>query len=257
MNSGKDQKINVLLKLQPSGIVYLTSWLTQNGFSNQLINRYKKSNWFTSIGTGAMIRSGDNIGYDGAIYALQNQANLNIHPGGKTALSLIGRAHYLELSPKKVTIFGGGNEKIPSWFLKHNWGVKIHYYSSSFLPANLGLTEIELKTFSIKISGTARAMMECLFLSPRKQELLECYQIMEGLNNLRPTLVQTLLENCSSIKVKRLFLYMAEKANHSWVKYINIEKINLGSGKRSLVKNGIFNSKFEITIPTELADEEL
>jgi hypothetical protein len=27
--------------------------------------------------------------------------------------------------------------------------------------------------------------MECLYLAPEKQELAECYQLMEGLNNLR------------------------------------------------------------------------
>ncbi len=100
MSLEKEQKINSLLKSQPSGIVYLTSWLTKNGFSNQLLDKYKKSNWFVSIGTGAMIRSGDDVGYEGAIYALQKQANLFVHPAGKTALTLLGKAHYLELATK-------------------------------------------------------------------------------------------------------------------------------------------------------------
>jgi hypothetical protein len=100
-------------------------------------------------------------------------------------------------------------------------------------------------------------MLECLFLTPKNQELVECYQLMEGLNNLRPHLVQNLLENCTSVKVKRLFLYLAEKANHSWIQHLDIEKIDLGSGKRSIVKNGVYNSKYKITLPTELANDEL
>ena len=257
MSLEKKQKINSLLKSQPSGIVYLTSWLTQNGFSNQLLDKYKKSNWLTSIGTGAMIRSGDNVGYEGAIYALQEQAGLFVHPAGKTAFSLLGKSHYLELSPKKVTVFGGENEKLPTWCLKHDWGVNLDYYSSSFLPADIGLVDVELKTFSLKVSSAARAMLECLFLAPKNQELVECYQLMEGLNNLRPNLVQNLLESCTSVKVKRLFLYLAEKANHSWVKHLDIEKIDLGSGKRSIIKNGVYDSKYKITIPAEIANGEL
>lgn len=66
--------------------------------------------------------------------------------------------------------------------------------------------------------------MECLYLAPEKQQLLECYEMMEGLNNLRPNLVQQLLEACQSVKVKRLFLYMAEKSGHDWVKYLNLKK---------------------------------
>ncbi|SRR6056297_13284 len=257
MGLEKEQKINSLLKVQPSGIVYLTSWLTQNGFSNQLLDKYKNSNWLTSVGTGAMIRSGDNVGYEGAIYALQQQAGLFVHPAGKTALSLLGKAHYLELSPRKVVVFGGKDEKLPTWCKTHDWGVQLDYYSSSFLPANIGLVEVELKTFSIQVSSAARAILECLFLAPKNQELVECYQLMEGLNNLRPNLVQNLLETCTSIKVKRLFLFLAEKANHSWVKHLNIEKIDLGSGKRSIVKKGVYNPKYKITVPSELANGEL
>jgi len=257
MGLEKEQKINSLLKSQPSGIVYLTSWLTQNGFSNQLLDKYKKSNWLTSIGTGAMIRSGDDVGYQGAIYALQEQANVFVHPAGKTALSLLGKSHYLELSQKKVILFGGQREKLPTWCSKHDWGIVLDYYSSSFLPAELGLVDFEQKTFSIKISSAARAMLECLFLAPKNQELVACYQLMEGLNTLRPDLVQNLLESCTSIKVKRLFLYLAEKANHSWVKHLNIENIDLGSGKRSIVKNGVYNPKYKITVPAELEYDEL
>jgi len=204
-----------------------------------------------------MIRSGDDVGYEGAIYALQRQAGVFIHPAGKTALSLLGKSHYLELSPKKVTVFGGKDEKLPTWCKTHDWGVKLDYYSSSFLPADIGLVEVELKTFSIKVSSAARAILECLFLAPKNQELIECYQLMEGLNNLRPNLVQNLLESCTSIKVKRLFLYLAEKADHNWVKHLNLEKIDLGSGKRSIVQNGIYNSKYKITLPTALANGEI
>ncbi len=257
MSLDKEQKINSLLKSQPSGIVYLTSWLTQNGFSNQLLDKYKKTNWLASIGTGAMIRSGDDVSYDGAIYTLQEQAGLFVHPAGKTALSLLGKSHYLELSPKKVTVFGGHHEKLPTWYINHDWGVKVDYRSSSFLPADIGLVDIELKTFSIKVSSAARAMLECLFLAPKNQELVECHRLMEGLNNLRPNLVQNLLESCNSIKVKRLFLYLAEKANHSWVKHLDIENIDLGSGKRSIVKNGVYHPKYKITVPAELENDEL
>ncbi|MBN7817488.1 AbiEi antitoxin N-terminal domain-containing protein [Algoriphagus pacificus] len=32
-----------MLNSQPQGVVYLSSWLTENGFSTQLPNGYKKS----------------------------------------------------------------------------------------------------------------------------------------------------------------------------------------------------------------------
>lgn len=254
MSTEKRNKINQLLSSQPRGIVFLSSWLTKEGYSLDLQKRYKNSGWFQSIGVGAMIRNGDAVGYEGAIYALQKQSNLNIHPAGKTALALLGKTHYLEFASKKVTLFGGKDEKLPAWILKHNWNIRIDYYNSSFLPTELGLTEVELKSFTIKVSSRARAIMECLYLSPKHQELFECYELMQGLNNLRPNLVQELLEQCTSVKVKRLFMYMADKAEHDWLNYLNLEKINFGKGKRSLVKNGVYVSKYQITVPRELEE---
>lgn len=78
---------------------------------------------------------------------------------------------------------------------------------------------------------------------------------MEGLNNLRPSQVQALLEQCNSVKVKRLFLYLAEKSDHEWVHHLQLEKINLGKGKRSVVKGGAYNSKYQITVERELEEK--
>lgn len=251
MSTENMTKINRLLGTLPNGVVLLSSSLALQGYSLNLQRRYRDSHWLESIGHGAMIRAGDQVGYDGAMYALQ-EAGWSIHPGGITALSILGQAHYLSLSAKKVTVFGSKEEKLPAWFQKRNWGVKVDYYQSEFLPANVGTITFQVKEFKIKISGAARALMECLYLAPKKQELVECYELMEGQNNLRPDIVQALLEQCTSVKVKRLFMYMAEKANHTWVEYIDLEKIDFGSGKRSIVKSGIYDPKYKITLPHEL-----
>lgn len=230
----------------------LSSWLVKQGYSSELQKRYRKSEWLESIGTGAMIRAGDKVGYEGALYALQRQQGLSLHPGGKSALSLLGKAQYLELAQKKVVLFGRPGEKLPAWFHQHDWGLRFDYYPTSFLPADLGLTEIELKTFSIKVSDAARALMECLYMVPRKQEFFECYELMEGLTNLRPDHVQALLEACQSVKVKRLFMYMAEKAGHAWVRYLELKNVDFGRGKRSVVKNGVYVTQYQITVPKEV-----
>lgn len=256
MRIENQSKINQLLSLQPSGVVLQANWLAANGYSHGLQQRYRKSQWLKSIGQGAMIRAGDQVGYEGAIYALQEQTGSTIHPGGKSALAFLGKAHYLEMKVKRVALFGSVGEKLPLWFEKRDWGVSIDYHQTSFLPADLGLTRFELKNFSIKVSGAARAIMECLYLSREKQELIECYELMEGLNNLRPDLVQTLLEKCRSVKVKRLFLYLAEKAGHGWLSFLNLTDIDLGSGKRSIARGGVFIEKYRITVPKELESHD-
>ena len=93
-------------------------------------------------------------------------------------------------------------------------------------------------------------------MAPEKFDLVECHELMENLNDLRPIIVQDLLEVCTSIKVKRLFLFMAEKHNHKWYKHLNLSTVDLGKGKRSLVKEGIYVSKYQITVPKILANNE-
>ncbi len=252
MNTERESKLNTLLGTQPSGIVLSSAWLTEQGYSLDLQKQYKKSQWFDSIGTGALIRHGDQVDYLGGIYALQSQLDLFVHPAAKTALSLLGKAHYLELSTRKVQLFGAKDESLPLWFKKRDWGLSVESKMTRFLPPDLGLVEIEHKSFKVKVSSPARAVMECLYLAPKSQPLVEVYELMEGLNNLRPAIVQQLLESCTSIKVKRLFLYLADKADHEWLSYVSQENVDLGSGKRAIVSDGAYVSKYQITVPREL-----
>jgi hypothetical protein len=256
MSTESSSKLNKLLRFQPAGVVLCSSWLVDNGYSNDLQKRYKKSRWFESIGTGALIRYGDEVDYLGAVYAMQVQLGLSIHPGGKTALALQGKAHYLELSPKHVQLFGGQGEHLPLWFKKRDWGLNVQSTLTKFLPPELGLTEISHKQFKVKVSDPARAIMECLYLAPESQPLAEVYELMESLNNLRPASVQKLLEACNSVKVKRLFLYLADKADHEWVQHLNLDNVNLGSGKRAIVVDGVYVAKYQITVPKELESME-
>ena len=203
-----------------------------------------------------MKRFGEKVTYEGALYGLQTQADSSIHPGGKSALELLGKAHYLKHSNAPKTLFGTNGENLPAWFKGYDWGMTVRYYSPSFLPEDIGITTIDIQELKLRVSSAERAIMECLYLSPDTQDLLECYQLMEGLNNLRPTIIQELLEACKSVKVKRLFLFMAEKAGHQWFRYLKPEKISLGTGKRSIVKNGAFIAEYGITVPKELRDYE-
>lgn len=252
MNTKKISKLNQLLTTMPAGVVLTSSWLNEQGYSPDLQKQYRKSQWYRSIGTGALIREGDQVDYLGGIYALQAQLGMSIHPGAKTALALQGRAHYLAFNEQCAMLFGPLEEKLPKWYACYDWGIEIDSKSSNFLPRDLGLVELEHKSFKIMVSSPARAVMECLYLTPEHQPLLEVYELMEGLNNLRPLSVQKLLESCTSVKVKRLFLYMAEKAGHDWFSFLKMEKIDLGSGKRVITSGGSLNVKYQITIPREL-----
>lgn len=256
MNTVNPSKINQLLQLQPYGTILTSSWMVSRGYSLDLQKQYRNSHWLESVGSGAMKRAGDDVKLEGALFALQEQLGMHIHIGGKSALGLQGKAHYLKLNASKTSLFGPLKESLPKWFREQElWKDKFRLIQSDFLPVDIGLTDFDFGEYKLKISTPARAMMECLYLAPKEQPLMECYEIMEGLNNLRPPSVQELLENCNSIKVKRLFLFLAEKAGHNWLVHIKMENIGLGKGKRSLVPNGIYDPKYQITVPKELMND--
>jgi hypothetical protein len=103
--------------------------------------------------------------------------------------------------------------------------------------------------FSIQISTRERAALELLYLIPEKQQYEEAKALFEGLQGLRPKLVQSLLEDCTSIKAKRLFLHLAEETNQPWFSELKIERVTLGKGKRVIGEGGRFDSKYNISVP--------
>jgi hypothetical protein len=75
---------------------------------------------------------------------------------------------------------------------------------------------------------------------------------MQGLRTLSPKRLQKLLTDCRSVKVKRLFLWFAERHNHAWLKQLDRRRIDLGTGKRMLQRGGKLDPQFNITVPENL-----
>lgn len=237
-----------LIGIIPHNTIVTAKWLQQNGVSRQLLLKYKQANWFEKLTNGAFVKIGDSANLDGAIYALQKQLNLSIHIGGISALNnYYGITHNILYSDRNTQLFGFRSEKLPKWF-KTLYGKNTQLNCTTFLLKDIGLVEIQTGDFKIKVSTLERAVLEMLYLVPEKIMLNEAYQIIELLITVKPKEFQQLLEKCSSVKVKRLFLYLAELSNHSWFKRLNLSKINLGRGVREITKGGKHNSKYNIII---------
>jgi hypothetical protein len=246
-------KLKILLNNIKPESVALAPWLEDAGISRNLQKHYRNSGWLGTVGRGAFKRPGDTIHWQGAIHALQYQAGLNIHIGALTALTLQGFGHYFRFDNEKVFIFALRKTKLPKWFLTYDWGDPIYPYQTTFLPSDIGVVQYEEKNFPIKISSPERAILECLYLTPETIDIVECFHLMQGLVNIKPKLVQRLLQKCSSVKVKRLFLYLAEKANHDWFHFLEVSTINLGTGNRVISKGGAYIAKYQISVPKELS----
>jgi hypothetical protein len=253
MSTESKTKINRLINQWTVGTPSATSYLTASGFGRDLLVKYKNSGWLEPFGRGAYIRSGDKVDWPGALYTLQHQLALPVHVGGKTALQLKGYAHYLPARQNKVYLYGPRGLILPAWFKEDHFSVKFVVTRTSLFPpeSREGFSEFREKEFSVRISASERAMLEMLHLVPKEVGFDEAQLIMENLVALRNDVVQRLLEACRSIKVKRLFLYMAEKKEHTWLLKLDLSKVDLGKGKRMIVPHGRFDAKYQITVPAD------
>lgn len=257
MSTDSQNKINQLMNQWPDGMVYCATWLNLQGYSSELIRRYKKSNWIKPLGSGAYKKHGDKVEWMGGLFAAQSQLHLKVHLSGKSALEFLGKAQYLPLNQKQILIAGNRKEQLPTWFRKYNWGVDIKYQVQKLINQNegdfgtksFGYTKMDFGRFTIVISAAERAYMEYLDELPNKYSYEEAVEILENLPSLRSQVLQNLLEKCTSFKVKRLFLHFAEKVDHGWYKKLDFKKITLGTGKRVVFTNGILDQKFLITVP--------
>lgn len=253
MGSEAKTKINRLINQWITGTPGAVSYLSAASFSRDLLVKYKNSGWLEPFGRGAYIRSGDKVDWPGALYTLQTQLALPVHAGGKTALELKGYAHYLPAKQNRVFLYGPRGLILPSWFKADRFGVQFVVVRTNLFPGDsrAGFADFNERDFSVRIASPERAAMEMLHLTPKEIGFDEARLIMENLATLRPDVVQGLLMLCRSIKVKRLFLYMAERQGHTWFSKLDLSKIDLGKGKRMIIPNGRFDAKYRITVPAE------
>lgn len=254
MGQENRSKLNQLFNKYNQNAVLTATDLHAKGFNYDLIHKYKVSNWLTQIDRGAYIFTGKDVDWKGALYSLQNQLQLPVYVGGKTVLQMKGFSHYLVNNLKQIYLFGCQGTKLPHWFNYFKSRFEIVFTTTNLFPKNLinSFSTYNLQDLSIKISSPERAAFELAYHIPQKISFKEALLIFENLTTFRPQLVQELLETCSSIKVKRLFLFMAGKNQLPWLNKLNLKKLNLGKGKRMVEKNGILDKKYNITVPRQI-----
>jgi hypothetical protein len=253
-------KINQLLKTWPSKAICISDWLEKKGIDRKLASYYQKSGWLEKVGNGAYKKAGEVVEWPSGLAALQNQAKLKIHLGGKSALHQQGYVHYIPMGENyPLYLFSQRNVKLPAWFKNYNWKVKIAYTQTNLFGSDSdeALRVVEINGVSVKISSAERAIMEAIHLIRNRWDYDEILKLMGMLSAIRPKVVQSLLEKCNSIKVKRAFMVMAEKHNYPWLKKVDLSKIHFGKGKRQFIKDGYLEPKYQITIPKEYEDIEI
>ena len=249
-----DTKLNQVLSLSYSKGLLFSNWLEGQGYSNQLLRKYRNSGWLEPLCRGVMYREKLPLKGMIALACFNEQLNKDYRVAAHSALELAGFNHYVPMGkPLLVVAHPKGN--VPTWLSMDAFDYSFFTFSTDAFPEPL-TTKYEVDGFNVLASVPEQAFMECLLLVPSRYNYMDLYYVMEQLTSLRPEVVQHVLTTTTSIKAKRMFLYMAEKARHYWFDMLDIDRFGLTASKLQLVDNGVYISKYRITVPKELNDYE-
>jgi len=235
-----------------TGNVLTSAWLKEHDISAKLAWWYVHSGWLERVGHQLYKKPNTEVTWSNAVLALQQQLNLPIHVGSKTALAIFGRAHFIPVSGiKEVTLFAKPKTQCPNWLLnKDTFGVQFFIYKPSlFKDFKIALVETYINDNKVLVASPERAILEFLYLVPETESFDIAILLIKGLRQLRPDIMQSLLENCQSVKVKRVFLALAEKYYLPCIKQMNLSKLDLGNGKYVIGGGGEYHSTYQISLP--------
>jgi hypothetical protein len=269
-------KLNRLERALPEGLLVDAAWLERNGYYRSLRSQYVSAGWLQQPARGVFRRPRGEISWEQVVISLQTLLEYRVSIGGRTALELQGYAHYMPQAYQTIHLYCA--EKLPAWlqklpldqiFIVHNRNRLLP--EPDQLPAKLSLDTASAEgavleggfritswgqwKWPLVMSTPERAYLELLDELPQNETFHMADVIMEGLVNISPRRMQALLERTKSVKVKRLFFFFADRHRHQWLAHIARDAIDLGSGKRMLVKGGKLDPLYQITVPEEFTKD--
>jgi len=277
MGTQNKEKLNWLQRCLPEGLVADAAWLEKNGYSGALRKKYVAHGWLDQLARGVYRRPspqlpddvrGRAVSWESVVISLQTLLDAKFVAGGRTALELQGFAHYLSSAPQReVHLYG--TDKRPGWVLKLNLESKFVFHNAKRLLPNEVVLDVEKSNdplvrssyvqqrwgkwdLPLVTSSPERAILELLDDVPERETFHQADKLFEGLRNLSPRKLQPMLQACRRVKVKRLLFWFVERHKPAWLNALDRNVIDLGKGKRMLVKGGKLDPTFNITVPESL-----
>jgi hypothetical protein len=259
MTTQNGRKLNALEQTLPQGLLVDARWMEERGYSTSLRSQYVAGGWLVQPVRGTYKRPLGELTWQKVVLSLQTLLHRDLIVGGRTALELQGFGHYLKPNgPTTIHLYG--QKSAPSWLTKLPLNERFLFHRTQTLftypldPEQSTLSQYTTVNSDIplKMSTPERAFLELLDELPRHESFHQVDMLVEGLRTLSPKRLQMLLEACRSIKVKRLFFWFADRHRQPWLDRLDRDKIDLGTGKRMLVKGGILDPKYHITVPSDL-----
>ena len=156
---------------------------------------------------------------------------------------------------QRIDLFG--TCKVPGWVTGFSAQFRFETHTQRLFEALPG-SAVQPRPFGawdwpIPFSTPELAMLELLTGVREAADFSLADKFFETAVNLRPDLLHGLLRACTQVKAKRLFLWFSDRHGHAWRQALETDDIDLGRGKRMLVRGGAYDASYQITIPREMA----
>ena len=256
-NSNKPDTV-LLANCLPDGLVVDRHWLKSKGFGRTAVDYFVRSGKLVRVGHGVYRRPGPPLKWEHLVYSLQ-ESGYPVHVGGRSALDLQGMAHYLQLGGIQTVELYGVN-KLPGWLKGLQLSVKLvaqGMWGVDKLPSDALTTRLFGHwDWLLRFATVELALFEMLGKIQDESGFSLADKYFESATTLRPKLLNSLLQACRQIKTKRLFLWFSDRHRHAWRNRLNTDNVDLGSGKRMIVKGGALDKTYAITVPRSMAGEK-
>ena len=265
-------KLQRLLRALPEGLLVDSKWLERRGYTGSLRSSYVKSGWLQRPARSVFRRPRGALGWEQAAISLQALMQYPAWIGGRTALDLRGFPGIVEQS---AGIHLYCRERLPAWlhalplerhFILHSperllpglepfadrWSLDVEWSAPELLEQGFRVQPWGEWDWPLVLSAPERAYLELLDELPERETFQTADEFMRRLAGLRPRCVQRLLELSGNVKVKRLFLFFADRHRHAWIEQIDRSRVDLGRGRRIVAADGVWNAAYRITVPAEI-----
>lgn len=263
MSIENTSKLGMLQRQLPEGLLAPSAWLKKQGYSDQLLKKYRTAGWLDYPTRGVYRRPGPPLQWEHVVASLGKVLEVPPHIGGYSALELRGKAHFLKpRGAGEIHLYSAA--PLPRWVHRLSLGERLVEHRLSLFDFAPGVPVGETLTaepwgpwgWALSYATPERAMLEWLDEVPQAASLEHAMEVFGLLPDLNSRRVLLLLKACRSVKVKRLFLALtARHASFHWAAPVLAAaergEIALGSGKRSLVAGGRLDPKYLITLPED------
>ncbi len=244
-------------RLPPEGQLVNRAWLQARGVARPLVDSWLRSGKLNAVSHGLYRRPGPPLKWEQVVYSL-NEMGVRIHGGGRSALELQGLAHYLPLQGvTRVSLYT--TSRVPAWvqafpgdytFTVHRRRLFKALPSAALISKPFGAWDWPVPYATVEL-----ALFELLVDVRRADDFEFADKFFEATTVLRPALVRELLLACSHVLAKRLFLWFAARHRHAWFGKLATKGVDLGHGKRLVIKGGAFDARYQITVPRTMTHE--